>query len=167
MKMTTLLLPVLLLAACTTGAPPTDSPATAPPPTTAAPATDPPLTTPGPTPAGPPETAPPTPPVVETFPPFDTVVPVELMEQLVDEAAALAGVRLGDVQIVRAEAVTWSDATLGCPEEGEGGAQVLTDGYWVVLEAGGQEYDFRAAESGPPRLCPEGQGEPPSEGLPD
>ena len=161
MKTNTLLLAVLLLAGCTTGAPPTDSPATAPPPT------DPPSTTPGPTPAGPPETAPPTPPVVETFPPFETDVPLELMEQVVDEAAVLADVGLGDVQIVRAEMVTWSDATLGCPEEGEVGAQVLTDGYWVVLEAGGQEYDFRAAESGPPRLCPEGQGEPPIEGLPD
>ena len=161
MKTTLLPLAVLLLAACTTGAPATDSPATPAPPT------DPPLATPDATPVGPPETVPPTPPVLETFPPFETDVPQELMEQLIDEAAVLADVGLGDVQIVRAEAVTWSDATLGCAEEGEVGAQVLTDGFWVVLEAGGQEFDFRATESGPPRLCPEGQGEPPIEGLPD
>ncbi|CAN5831132.1 hypothetical protein BH24CHL6_BH24CHL6_00950 [soil metagenome] len=103
----------------------------------------------------------------ETFPPFDTDVPQDVMEAIVDEVALLADVGLGDVRVVRAEAVTWSDPGLNCPEEDQVYAQVLTDGYWVVLEAGGREFDFRMAEGDVPRLCPEGEGEPPLEGLPD
>ena len=103
----------------------------------------------------------------ETFPPFEGAAPQDVVEAIVDEAAVLADVGLGDVRIVRAERVTWSDPGLNCPEEDQMYIQVLTEGYWVVVEAGGREYDFRMAEGDVPRLCPEGQGEPPFEGLPD
>jgi hypothetical protein len=166
MRATILLTVTLLLAACT------GVPTAGQTPDAAAPAT--PIPDAG---APTPDTGPPTPdagaptiapdPPQETFPLFDTEVPQQLMEAVVDEAAFLGQVGLGDVRIVRAEAVTWSDASLGCPEEDMMYAQVLTPGYWVVLEAGGQQFDFRASETGTPRLCPEGQGQPPLEGLPD
>lgn len=89
------------------------------------------------------------------------------MAALIDETAALAQAALTDVAIVRADAVTWRDASLGCPEPGMTYIQVLTDGYWVVLEVAGQTYDWRMAQSGTPLLCPEGQGEPPFDDLPD
>jgi len=40
--------------------------------------------------------------------------------------------------------------------------QILVNGYWVVIEAAGQKYDFRAGSAGNFRLCPGGQGKPPS-----
>lgn len=142
----------LIAAACTAPAPPLGTPT---------------LPSNGATPTSPPA-APVTPgTVVPTLPPFDGPVPAEAMAALVEETAALAQATVGDVNIVRAEAVTWRDGSLGCPEEGMTYIQVLVDGYWVVLEAGGQTYDWRIGEGGLPRLCPEGQGEPPFEGLPD
>jgi len=150
MKITMLLAAGLLLAACT-ATPPTATPDTA----------GPPADTPG---AATP-TIEPMPP--ETFPPFEGDVPQEIMETLIDEVALRGGVGLGEVRIERALAVTWSDASLGCPEEDMLYTQALVDGYWVVLEAGGQTFDFRMGESGLPRLCPEGEGQPPIEGLPD
>lgn len=143
-----LLLVGLLLAACTGLTPgPTQ-----PPDVTATPA----VATPG-TPG----------PVVPTLPPFETDVPPDIMAALIDETAVLAQVGYGEITIVRADAVTWRDGSLGCPEPGMAYIQVLTDGYWVVLEVDGQTYDWRMAQTGMPVLCPEGQGEPPFEDLPD
>jgi hypothetical protein len=155
------LLGVVLLAGCTIGAP-TEQPTPvngSPPagaPTDAAP-TRPPTGTPPVEPV----------PVEPTLPPIVGEVPSEIMAALIDESAALAQVDYGDVSIQRAEAVTWSDGSLGCPEPDMMYTQALVDGYWVVLEAAGQTYDWRMSEIGLPRLCPEGQGEPPFEGLPD
>jgi len=86
------------------------------------------------------------------------------MDALIEEAAALAGAAAPDVQVLRAEQVTWSDGSLGCPEPGMVYTQALVDGYWVVLEVGGETYDFRMSDSGTPRLCPAGEGRPPLEG---
>jgi hypothetical protein len=45
------------------------------------------------------------------------------------------------IEVVEAERVTWSDASLGCPRKGMMYAQVLTPGYQVILRAGEVEYD--------------------------
>jgi hypothetical protein len=37
--------------------------------------------------------------------------------------------------VVQAEAVTWPDGALGCPEPGIVYTQALVPGYWVVVEA--------------------------------
>ena len=85
------------------------------------------------------------------------------------EAAALAGVTVADVRVVRAEQVTWNDGSLGCPQPDVVYTQALVDGYWVVVGAGGDTYDFRMGQAGMPVLCPAGQGRPPVEdpGLDD
>jgi len=41
--------------------------------------------------------------------------------------------------------------------------QALVNGYWIVIEAAGKQYDFRVGSGGSFRLCPPGQGHPPSE----
>ena len=41
--------------------------------------------------------------------------------------------------------------------------QALVKGYWVVIDAAGQKYDFRVGSGGNFRLCPPGQGKPPSQ----
>jgi len=40
--------------------------------------------------------------------------------------------------------------------------QALVNGYWIVIEAAGKQYDFRVDRGGSFRLCPPGQGQPPS-----
>ena len=55
----------------------------------------------------------------------------------------LVGGDLGPVKVLRLEAVTWRDASLGCPEPDTFYAQVLTTGVRLVLVHQGQEYDYR------------------------
>ncbi len=63
--------------------------------------------------------------------------------------------------LVRAQAVTWSDGSLGCPEPGMSYTQALVEGYWIVLDAGDQTLDYRASASGAFKLCPDSMGVPP------
>jgi hypothetical protein len=90
-------------------------------------------------------------------------VPAEIFEQAAEEAAAVANVAIDQVSIVRAERVTWSDGSLGCPEPGQMYTQALVPGFWLVLQAGDDEFDFHASERGEVKLCPRGQGVPPVE----
>jgi hypothetical protein len=88
-------------------------------------------------------------------------VPQGILDPILNEAAKLANVPREQLTIVRAEAVVWSDGSLGCPEPGMQYTQMLVNGYWVVIEAAGQTYDFRAGRDGSFRLCPAGRGRPP------
>jgi hypothetical protein len=90
-------------------------------------------------------------------------VPQEILEPILKEAAALANVTREQLVIVRAEPVVWNDGSLGCPEPGMMYTQALVNGYWVVIDAAGQKYDFRVGRGGSFRLCPPGQGHPPSQ----
>ena len=59
--------------------------------------------------------------------------------------------------MVRAESAVWNDRSLGYPEPGMMYTQALVNGYWVMIDAAGQNCDFRVDF----RLCPPGQGHPP------
>lgn len=80
-------------------------------------------------------------------------VPAGLIEQARADAARRAGVPPEDVEILIAEAVTWNDGSLGCPQPGVMYTQALVDGYRVVVEAGGGEYHYHAAETGGATYC--------------
>ena len=90
-------------------------------------------------------------------------VPQEILESVLKEAAALANVAREQLVIRRAEPVIWNDGSLGCPEPGMMYTQALVNGYWVVIDAAGQKYDFRVGSRGNFRLCPPGRGHPPSQ----
>jgi hypothetical protein len=62
--------------------------------------------------------------------------------QAVADLALRAGVEAAAVQIVEVTAQSWPDASLGCPVEGQLYAQVVTEGYRIVLEAGGARYAY-------------------------
>ena len=90
-------------------------------------------------------------------------VPQAILDPILKEAAALAKVDREQLVIVRAESVVWNDGSLGCPEPGMIYTQALLNGYWVVIDAAGQKYDFRVGSRGNFRLCPPGRGHPPSQ----
>ena len=90
-------------------------------------------------------------------------VPQAILDKILKEAAALAKLDREQLVIVRAESVVWNDGSLGCPEPGMMYTQALVNGYWVVIDAAGQNYDFRVGSGGSFRLCPPGQGHPPSQ----
>jgi hypothetical protein len=81
----------------------------------------------------------------------------------VDDLATQLDIDADDITVVSADHVTWSDSSLGCPEEGSMYAQVLTDGTRVILEADGEEYAYHSAADTDPFLCEDPQ-EPTSVG---
>ena len=89
-------------------------------------------------------------------------VPQGILNPILKEAAALARVSHEQLVIVRAQSVIWGDGSLGCPEPGMMYTQALVNGYWVVIKAGDQMYDFRVGRAGSFILCPPGHGLPPS-----
>ncbi len=80
-------------------------------------------------------------------------VPEELLERIRADAAGRLGVEAASLEVVRAEAVTWSDGSLGCPKPDVVYTQALEPGYWVVLQAGEQQLDYRARASGQFFVC--------------
>ncbi len=64
-----------------------------------------------------------------------------------------------NLELEKAEAVDWPDASLGCPRKGEMYAQVITAGYRVTLRAGGKTH---AVHVGNGRAVVCGSSKPPS-----
>lgn len=79
------------------------------------------------------------------------------LEEVVEAAVIDLAERLhndpGEIELVAAEAVTWSDGSLGCPEPGKLYTQALVEGYRVVLSHDGTEYDYHAGQDRNPFLC--------------
>jgi hypothetical protein len=96
-------------------------------------------------------------------PPVKGDVPQAILDPILNETAGLAKVRREQLVIVRAESVVWNDGSLGCPEPGMMYTQAVVNGYWVVIDAAGQKYDFRVGSRGSFILCPPGQGRPPQQ----
>jgi hypothetical protein len=70
------------------------------------------------------------------------------------DAAMRTGLAPDALKVLSAEAVTWPDGSLGCPQPGMMYTQALVPGYRVRIEAVGQVLDYHAGRSGAPALCP-------------
>ena len=137
-----LLAGVLLIAGCTTsGVPMAPSPGDPAPATPSA----------GPTPSGWPSGKPP----LQTMPPLPSGSPATVPDrhwQAILADLAARGVSATPT-VLSAEAVTWPDSSLGCPSPGVMYTQALVDGMRVVVEAGGERYDYRLGGAGQLKLC--------------
>lgn len=69
------------------------------------------------------------------------------------ELAGRAGVAESAISLVRAEAVEWGDASLGCPQPGQMYAQVITPGFRIVLRSGGTDYHYHGDARGRVVYC--------------
>jgi len=136
---------MLLAAAC--GSSPTPQGAPRAPSATPAPPSSAPAA-PSATPTGGP-TAEPTKGVVAPSPSADMKVVLSAREDL----ARRLGVGPEAVAVRSVEAVTWPDASLGCPQPGVMYAQVLTPGYRVILQAGERAYEYHTDETKTVVLC--------------
>jgi hypothetical protein len=83
-------------------------------------------------------------------------VPDEIMDAILADASRRSGEEPEAIAVVQAMAVTWSDGSLGCPEPGMFYTQALVDGYHVIVDAGGEELDYRVTADGGFRLCENG-----------
>ena len=81
-------------------------------------------------------------------------VPNAVIVAALNDAAARTRTPQAKIRIVSAEAVTWPDSSLGCPQPGLMYAQALMPGYRVVLEAQDQTLNYHAGRQGLPQFCP-------------
>ncbi len=70
------------------------------------------------------------------------IIPAEMLAAMIADLASRAGVPPTEVSVLKAEAVTWPDGSLGCPREGMLYPQVLIDGFRATLSAAGSEYAY-------------------------
>lgn len=84
------------------------------------------------------------------------------IELALQDAARRTQREPAQLRVMLAEAVTWPDGSLGCPQPGRQYTQVLVDGYRIRIAAGTATLEYHASLRGQPFLCPEGQIEAPS-----
>jgi len=79
------------------------------------------------------------------------------LQEITEISRADLGQRLavepGEIQVLRAERVTWRDSSAGCPESGQMYMQVLTEGARVVLGFSGIEFRYHQVAGAAPFLC--------------
>lgn len=75
-------------------------------------------------------------------------LPAGMLDEVIALAEEETGVDRSEIEVVLAEAVTWSDGSIGCPEEGMMYTQALVPGYRVVLDIAGERLAFHAARDG-------------------
>lgn len=77
----------------------------------------------------------------------------EALAAAINDLSQQINVPPDQISLVSIEAQEWSDASLGCPQEGFMYAQVITPGYLIVLETGGVEYEYHTNQSDLAILC--------------
>jgi hypothetical protein len=85
-------------------------------------------------------------------------LPQKILEYIHQDLIARTGTNINSIQVIKTEAVTWRDGSLGCPQKGEVYIQVLLEGYQIILAVGGQVFDYRATKSGFFKLCDQMNG---------
>jgi hypothetical protein len=63
------------------------------------------------------------------------------------------GINIEEINIIYIKAVTWSDTSLGCPQEDMEYAQVITEGYQILLEAIDNVYEYHTDSHDNVILC--------------
>ena len=79
----------------------------------------------------------------------------QLVQQAKKDLAKRLSINADKVTLRELRAVTWPDASLGCPKAGEVYAQGPQDGFLIRLEAGGRMYFYHSTGTQKPFLCEE------------
>ena len=81
--------------------------------------------------------------MVEIAPQIDVVAPLDrLVERATEDLMQATSAASDEITVVSTEEVEWSDTSLGCPEPDGMYAQMITPGYLIVLETGGETYEY-------------------------
>lgn len=104
------------------------------------------------------------PPVVSvppTVPPVVGEAPADVVAAArADLAGSIGSEAAGAAEIVRSEAVTWPDGSLGCRQPGVFYEQIPVEGYQVVFALDGTQHDYRVTTSGRVVACDPGGPRP-------
>lgn len=77
----------------------------------------------------------------------------EMTAVAVDDLAQRLGIPADQIEVVEVSAMTWPDASLGCPQPDMMYAQVLTEGMLIRLSAGGETFAYHSGGNQTPFLC--------------
>lgn len=77
----------------------------------------------------------------------------EIVQKAQEDLAARLDIPVDQVELREVRAVTWPDASLGCPEPGKVYAQMLQDGLLIRLSAGGELYFYHSGGGQDPFFC--------------
>lgn len=92
-------------------------------------------------------------------------IPAEL-QPIAEKAAGIAAstfhVPVEEVTTTSVQPVTWSDSSLGCPEEGKMYSQKLTEGYLATVVVSGATHEVHMNANGQGLVCPPDQAKPPA-----
>lgn len=104
-----------------------------------------------------------------SVPPGETVpiasVPARVRRAVVADAARRFQIAESAVVLARAEQVTWSDGSLGCPQPGRMYTQALVPGYRLVAKSAQGEFLYHADSHGNVMTCGPAPGETPREAF--
>jgi hypothetical protein len=84
------------------------------------------------------------------------------IDAALNDAARHTQLDVAQLRVELAEAVTWPDGSLGCPQPGREYAQVLVQGYRIRIGTGAATLEYHASLRGEPFLCPAGRIQPPA-----
>lgn len=86
----------------------------------------------------------------------------DIAKQAVQIVASTLHVSPDEVTVVSVQKVTWSDASLGCPDPDMMYAQQLTPGYLVVTQVNGNTQNVHLNNKGKGLVCPDDRAKPPA-----
>ena len=78
----------------------------------------------------------------------------EQIERARNDLAERLDIVAMDIEVEKAEFVTWNDGALGCPEPDMAYTQALVPGYRILLLADGQTYHYHGSRDREPFYCP-------------
>jgi hypothetical protein len=94
------------------------------------------------------------------------VAPTSALKPKVDwalqDAAKRTQLDASALRLTLAEAVTWPDGALGCPEPGRQYSQALVSGYRIRISAGAETLEYHSSLRGQPFFCPASRIQPPA-----
>ena len=100
--------------------------------------------------------------------PILPAAPSELLDRLIEQAiqdlAQRLSISAGQISIIQAREVVWSDSSLGCPQPGMMYLMVLSPGFQIILSDGSREYHYHASQVSPVFYCE--NPSPPASGAP-
>jgi hypothetical protein len=76
-----------------------------------------------------------------------------IVQAVLTDASGRLGVPVDQLVVISVEATEWSDSSLGCPQEGEFYAQVITPGFQIIVDGAGQQLDYRTDTNGNFLVC--------------
>lgn len=92
-----------------------------------------------------------------TSPPSDepstTAHPNDDVQFAISDLAERLGRDKSEISVVSVEEVEWPDTSLGCPDPNKAYAQMVVNGYDIILEVDGREYHYHGAAGEDPFYC--------------